>query len=135
MGARAFELELAVDEAALLDNGMVSVDSEDFPLARRIPYSQLRRPIVPPQLTKAGPYTLQASDNGATISVTSATTITVPIAAALGTGFACTVYADGVAVTLARSGGGTLALVAGDVATVRAANNKVLATKAASTLL
>lgn len=135
MGARAFELLVASDEAALLDNGMISVDSEDFPQAKRVPYAQLRRPIIPPQLTKTGPYTLQAADNGATISVTVATTITSPIAAALGTGFACTIYADGVAVTLTRAGGGSLALVAGDVATVRAANNKVLATKAASTIL
>jgi hypothetical protein len=135
MGARAFELNDVTDETSLLANGYVSVDSEDYPTAKRIAYSAVRRPITPPQLVKSTAYTLQASDNGAMIAVTSAVTITSPIAAALGAGFICRVYADGVAVTLSRSGGGSLSLSAGDIATVMTANNKVIANKAAATVL
>jgi hypothetical protein len=135
MGARSFELELVSDESQLLASGMVSVDSEEFPLAKRVPYATLRKPPVPPQLTKSAPYTLTSSDNGAMIAVTSATTISAPIAAALGSGFICRIYADGVLVTINRSGGGSLNLVAGDLATVATANNKVIASKAPATIL
>jgi hypothetical protein len=135
MGARAFELNDATDETTLLANGYVSVDSEDFPTAKRLPYAAVRRPIIPPQLVKSTAYTLQTSDNGSMVAVTSAVTITVPIAAALGAGFLCRIYADGVAVTLTRSSGGTLALSAGDMATIATANNKVVATKTAGTVL
>src|SRR4051812_29724421 len=135
MGARAYELELAADETALLATGMVSVDSEDFPVAKRVPYATVRKPPVPPQLTKNTAYTLQATDNGAMIAVTAAVTISAPIAAALGAGFTCRIYADGVAVTVNRSGGGSMSLVAGDIATVATANNKVIASKAAATIL
>ena len=135
MGARAFELETVTDEAAVLATGCVAVDSVDFPLSKQVSYAFLRKPPVPPQLTKNTAYTLQAADNGAMIAVTAAVTISAPIAAALGAGFTCRIYADGVAVTINRSGGGAINLVAGDIATVATANNKVIASKAAASIL
>lgn len=135
MGARAYELEQALDESTLLASGMVSVDSEAFPVAKRVSYAALRKPPVPPQLTKSTAYTLQAGDNGAMIAVTAAVTISAPIAAALGAGFTCRIYADGVLVTVNRSGGGSMSLAAGDIATVATANNKVIASKVAATIL
>ena len=135
MGARAFELDLVIDEVTLLTDGWISVDSVDFTQSKRVSYATLRRPSIQPQYIKTAPYTLQASDNGAVIAITAPTTLTTPIAAALGAGFRCTIYADGVTATLSRVGGGSMNLISGDLAKIEVVNNKVLATKLPATVL
>jgi hypothetical protein len=131
MGARSYELAVA-DETQLLVDGTVAVDSPTYPIAKQVPYGILRRPITPPQLLKSVPYSMVAGDNGALLVATAAITVTLPIAAALGVGWRCQIYADGAAVTITRAGGASLALAAGELATVMTANNKVLAYKTAT---
>ena len=126
MGARSFELDEETDEAFLLANVKIMVDALDYPVAKHVPYSRLRVPIRTGEVSHNAAYTLVPGDHGNLLPFTVAATLTVPIAAALGTGFRVQVYADGVAVTINRSGGGSFVLAAGELVSIITANGKVL---------
>ena len=81
-------------------------------------------------------YTLQASDNGTRLVVTSAVTITVPTVGTLQNGFECEVVNDsGGTVTIDGPGATNVSMSNGDVACVLEANGKQRVVSGPSTLI